>query len=113
MRIENEMDWKHYIIELFFAIWEKCTPVDLSDYAFLIQHHFDVPMIESQLIKSISESEVPQIMERYHKIRLRKLIRVFIDTLLNVSDDGKHITNKNIEHAKLMLQQREDCIYSC
>ena len=107
------MDWRHYIAATFFAVWEKSTPVDLSDYAFLIYHHFDVPVIESQLVKLINEAEVPQTMERYHKIRLRKLIQVFIEALLNVSDDGKHITNKNIEHAKLMLQQGEDCIYSC
>jgi hypothetical protein len=111
--MESEMDWKHYIVETFFATWEKSTPVDLSDYAFLIQHHFDVPAIELQIIKTIGEAALPGTMERYHKIRLRKLIQIFIEALLNISDDGKHITNKNIEHAKLKLHESEDCIYKC
>jgi hypothetical protein len=113
MGTESEMNWKHYIIETFFATWEKSTPVDLSDYAFLIQHHFDVLMIEKAIIQQISEATGPETMVRFHKIRLRKLIQVSIDALLNISDDGKHITNANIERAKLTLQEGEDCIYAC
>ncbi|WP_345952886.1 hypothetical protein [Mucilaginibacter sp. PAMB04168] len=106
------MDWGQYIKESFFDAWGKSTPVDLSDYAFLFQHHFDVSAIESQVIKMISEAEIPGTAERYHRIRLRKSIQIFIDVILNISDDGKHINNKNITHAKLILQKREDCIYA-
>lgn len=107
------MDWSKYIKESFFDAWEKSTPVDLSDYAFLFQHHFNLSTIASQINNLISEATLPETMERYHKICLRKLIQTFIDAFLNISDDGKHITNKNIEHAKLSLQESDDCIYSC
>ena len=113
METAGKMDWKHYIVETFFATWEKSTPVDLSDYAFLIQHHFDVPTIASNIEKQISESAGHETMERFHKIRLQKMIHLFIDSLLNISDDGKHITNNNVERAKLLLQEGEDCIYEC
>lgn len=107
------MDWKHYIIETFFDTWEKSTPVDLSDYAFLIQHHFDVLSIEKNISKQISEAAEQETMERFHKIRLQKLIHLFIEALLNISDDGKQITNNNVERAKLLLKDGEDCIYDC
>ncbi|MGN6394697.1 MAG: hypothetical protein ACTHMI_03985 [Mucilaginibacter sp.] len=104
------MDWEHYIVETFFTAWEEATPVDLSDYAFLIQHHFDVPTIGAKFVKQISASQTPEIMERFHMIRLQQMIRLFIRALLNISDDGKHINNNNIERAKRLLQRDKECM---
>ncbi|WPU94782.1 hypothetical protein SNE25_04510 [Mucilaginibacter sabulilitoris] len=113
MGAESEIDWKQYIVENFFSTWEKLTSVDLTDYAFLIRHHFDVPDIAEQIGNVIEDANDPATLIKYHKGRICKLIRDFIDALLNISDDGKHITNKNIEQAKIVMQQGEDCIYSC
>jgi hypothetical protein len=106
-------DWQHYIRKTFFAAWENSTPVDLTDYAYLFEHHFDLKKINVQLTKEVSEATDPEKTERYHKNRIRTLAHIFTESLLEISDDGKHITSKNIERAKVMMEGESHCIYDC
>lgn len=114
-KMENNpaIDWQHYIRETFFAAWEMSTPVDLTDYAFLFEHHFDLKKIDAQLAKETSKAPDREKTERYHKNRIRTLAHIFTESLLEISDDGKHITSRNIEKAKVMMQGENRCIYDC
>ena len=107
------IDWQHYIRETFFTVWENSTSVDLTDYAYIFEHHFDLKKIDAQLVKEVSEAPVQEKIERYHKNRIRTLTHIFTELLLETSDDGKHITSKNIEKAKFMMQEESRCIYDC
>ena len=107
------VDWLHFIRETFFIAWENSTPVDLTAYAFLFEHHFDLKKIGVQLEKEASEANDSEKIERYHKNRIRTLAHIFTESLLEISDDGKHITSKNIEKAKMTMQGDVRCIYDC
>lgn len=113
MKSNLPVNWVHYIRETFFTTWENSTPVDLTAYAFLFEHHFDLEKISAQLRKEVSEANDREKIERYHKNRIRTLVHIFIESLLEISDDGKHITSRNIEKAKTTLQGEVRCIYDC
>jgi hypothetical protein len=38
----HPLNWAHYIKETLFVAWENNTPVDLTSYSFLFEHHFDL-----------------------------------------------------------------------
>jgi len=105
----NVIDWKRYMSETFYAIWEKKSAVDLTDYDFLIRHHFDMETIEAQIIREINNSLTPYKTLQSHRENLQCLIEKIIDALLTISDDGKHITNKNIELAKQTIFDGKNC----
>jgi hypothetical protein len=107
------VDWQQYIREAFFTAWENSTPVDLTDYAYLFEHHFDLKKIALQLGKEVSEAPDPEKTERYHKNRIRTLAHIFTESLLEITDDGKNITSKNIQKAKIMMEGESRCIYDC
>ncbi len=104
-------DWSNYIRKAFFSAWEISSPVDLTDYAFLFEHHFDLNKISLFLRNAILDSSDREKTIRYHKNRIRTLAHIFIASLLEISDDGKHITSKNIKKAKLVLEEETRCNY--
>jgi hypothetical protein len=106
-------DWQQCIRETFFIAWENSTPVDLTDYAYLFEHHFDLKKIALKLDKEISEAPDPEKTARYHKNRIRTLAHIFTESLLEIADDGKHITSKNIQKAKIKMEGDNRCIYDC
>jgi len=80
---------------------------------FLFEHHFDLKKINGSLDKEIAGAVDPEKVERYHKNRIRTLAHIFTESLLEISDDGKLITNGNIEKAKIAMEAETRCIYNC
>lgn len=113
MENNSATDWPSYIKEAFFNAWENSTSVDLTDYAYLFERHFDLKKISVQLAKEVSEGPNVEETKRFHKNRIRTLAHIFTESLLKITDDGKHITSKNIEKAKKMMEGERRCIYDC
>lgn len=103
------INWADFIKHSFFAAWEEDSDVDISTYFYRLEDHFDLKRVEKAINKIIENATDREKEIRLQKNKIKIFIHVFVEALLQASDDAKTLNAPVIEKAKHMLLNEPRC----
>jgi hypothetical protein len=107
------MEVKNYLKEEFLAAWKEASGRDFFGPLDLIEKHFNIPAVYEDVNRKINISENRMFSERYQRVTLRNVTKLFSDYLYESSVRGRYINENAIITAKKNLKAGGCEIHPC